>query len=187
LDDDAYWLPGTIERLIRDLEANPHLALVSAWHGARSPEPLVNGFRSIDAYRHERLPRPDAPLGSAPLVVDCAFVGMHVAVHRTELLERLGSNPFTVAADDTAGEDVAFCKRIAEQGGTIAMDCTIAVWHVGIGSVNSEEQALAFVPYIPPCRIVNGVPQPMAGEAKRVVDRRFYGERVTRAIIAGFA
>jgi hypothetical protein len=145
-DDDAYWPAHAIPRLVSHLDK---FDLVSALHGKRGPGSHVLAFTRNDDGSFTSILMPEQT--PEPKLVACDFVGSHIMIHRTALLDALPSRPFDLI-DGRCGEDSAFCTRVRAAGFTIAIDATLQVAHI--------EKGFAFLPGVEPFRIVGGKPVP---------------------------
>ncbi len=157
LDDDAFFEPGTVERLLAAIRAQPSIDMLAAFACDRKPFCSPNAFRLHgDRYvalveRSTQAPvalpawAPRYSIGEIVPIDACAF---HAVLMRTALLERMGAAPFALAREDAYGEDLQFCRRARAAGAHLALESGASVAHV------DAESGLAFLPYKPPGRIV---------------------------------
>ncbi len=143
-DDDAWWPAGTVEQMIVTLRDNPTVDLLAASFGERIPFCKPGAFRKD--FSDAVVPGVNCSLGD---VVPVKTVGGHFLLHRAALLEKVGPDPFNVPSDHRFAEDMAFCKRIRDVGGTVAVATGIVVAHV------EASTGLAFIPGARPGRIVD--------------------------------
>ena len=138
IDSDCWFEPGTIETKIRALITTASVSVVAAYCSGRLP------FSASLAFANGTSLYPVA-LGE-PVPIDWAT--MHLVVHRRSLLDRLGDHPFTLGEHDL-GEDQAFYRLVRECGaGKIVV--------LNSGSVVAHmDKGVAFLPGLPPGRIVN--------------------------------
>lgn len=96
----------------------------------------------------ESYPKPgiDCTMRSLVEIEVCSF---HFVMHRLDVLERVGANPFET--DGSCGEDVAFCRRVREKGGRIYCAPGLLVAHV------DPNDGVAYLPGEPPCRVEGNV------------------------------
>lgn len=157
LDNDAFFEPGSVERLLATMRAQPSIDMLAAFACDRRPFCSPNAFRLHDdryvALVERSTPAPFALPAWAPrysigeiVPIDaCAF---HAVLMRTALLERLGPDPFALPEGTEHPEDLQFCRRARASGALLAVDTGAPVAHV------ETESGLAFLPYKPPGRIV---------------------------------
>ncbi len=157
LDDDAYPEPGSIERLLATLRERGDIDMLAAFACDRRPFCSPNAF-ALHGERYVALVERDTPapfsipawapryrIGEIVPIDACAF---HCVLMRTELLARLGAEPFALPEHATYGEDFQFCRRARAAGARLAIDTGAPVAHL------EPERELAFLPYKPPGRIV---------------------------------
>jgi len=157
LDDDAFFEPGSVERLLATMRDAPAIDMLAAFACDRRPFCSPNAFRLHDdryvALVERSTPAPFALPAWAPrysigeiVPIDaCAF---HAVLMRTALLERVGPDPFALSHDSGYGEDFQFCRRARASGALLAVDTGAPVAHI------ESESGLAFLPYKPPGRIL---------------------------------
>lgn len=186
LDADAFFLVGTIERLMADLETLPEGSAIVPMHGRRTSEsdPLVH--RIVSPSILEVLSLPNAPPGSEPIIERADYTAFHLLVQRTSLLERMPNNPFSIRDGDWRCEDHTFCENLRSIGGGIFVDATCPTWHIGRGIVLNEadEVEIRDVAYCPgylPCQIVDGVPTVIEKFERSIGLHRNYGGAVADA------
>lgn len=139
-DDDAFWRPGTVTRLLNDLQ-QPGVDVVAGWFGGRSERANPKAFREDGSWP---VPGKDCALGD---VVEVAKVGFHFVAHRLAILNALGRDPFTLEGTGERGEDLAFCARVREAGCRIWADTGAPVAHVDDdGDGKRRENGLAYLP-----------------------------------------
>lgn len=144
IDDDAWWLPGAVERLIEPMRSVPNLAMVSGAFCARIPNSPTR------AYRRAGDPFSSVVLGrgcggrDVVLIEEC---GLHACAVRTSALRALGDRPFAIT---NVSEDLAFCRRLRDRGFTIG--CAIGVTFAHI----EADAGIAFVPDSGPVEIIEG-------------------------------
>jgi SEC-C motif len=141
VDDDAFWRPGTVLRLMKAL-ADPQIDIVAGWFCGRSAHAGPKAYKADGAW-----PRPgvegDCSDGD---IVEVARVGFHFVLHRMEILEQLGDNPFSLDNGEP-GEDLAFCKR--------ARDAGKRIWvHTGCPVAHVDDDGIAYLPGEGPMRVV---------------------------------
>lgn len=159
LDDDAYPEPGSIERLLATMRERRDLEMLAAFACDRRPFCSPNAF-GLHGERYVALVErntsapfaipewaPRYAIGDVVPVDACAF---HCVLMRTTLLERLGADPFALPQDARYGEDFEFCRRARAVGARLAVDTGAPAAHL------EPESGLAFLPYKPPGRIVEG-------------------------------
>jgi len=185
-DADAFFLAGTIERLIADLETLPGDSAIVPMHGRRTSEsdPLVH--RIVSPSILEVMSLPNAPPGSEPIIERVDYTAFHLLVHQTSLLERMPNNPFSIRDGDWRCEDHTFCENLRSIGGGIYVDATCPTWHIGRGIVlndagDVEIRDVAYCPGFRPCKIVDGVPTPVENFQQSVSLHRHYGPAVADA------
>ena len=157
LDDDAFFEPGSIERLLATMRAQPTTEMLAAFACDRRPFCSPNAFRLHDdryvALVERSTPAPFAlpawaprySIGEVVPIDACAF---HCVLMRTALLERVGAAPFTLPEGADHPEDIQFCRRARVSGALLAVDTGAPVAHI------ETKSGLAFLPYKPPGRIV---------------------------------
>jgi hypothetical protein len=151
IDADAWWLPGAVERLIEPLRHVPSLAMVAGYFCRRTPNaPAVANVRAGDASSAVVLGR-DCGENDVRMIAEC---GMHACAVRVSALRALGAHPFAVSM---VGEDLAFCKRLRDQGFAIGCAAGITFAHV-------EAAGIAFVPNSGPLTIADGRPRALTGD-----------------------
>lgn len=138
IDDDAAWEPGTLSDLVHLLREHPWRPdVVSACWADRKPFSMHSAFREFQW--HDAQPA---------LVRTRKGFGLHFAIHRADLLDRLGHAPFTCLPGKS--EDFSFCRRVAAAGGVLAMSSRNFVAHVDVATGE------AYLPGCRPGRIVEG-------------------------------
>jgi hypothetical protein len=137
VDDDAHWLPGTVDRAVKVLEDNPDVAMMIGAYCARAPHwpPLAmvtNGekLRVVNFLRHE-----------PGTLIDVDVCGLHWNLVRRELLTQLGDEPFNrlpateLLPKSPPGvllrEDESFCRRVLKIG-RVVVDRSLRVGHVDV-------------------------------------------------------
>ena len=125
VDSDAWWGPKTIAQAVAILTARPEIDLLAASFCTRVPFAPRMAWQS--ANDSESYPKPgiDCEMRSLVEIEVCAF---HFVLHRVDLLERVGPNPFE--PDGLCGEDIAFCRRVRSNGGRIFCAPGLIVAHV---------------------------------------------------------
>lgn len=145
VDDDAFWRPGTLRRAFESITSSGVDVLAGYFcaRGENAPPAAL--------YLDETAPRIGEQYEHGDIVgVD--RIGFHFVLHRLELLEKLGDDPFTPNLKDYpdgGGEDYAFCDRVRAIGGTIAFDSAALVAHV-------DDDGKAYLPYDTAYTIVGG-------------------------------
>lgn len=171
IDDDAYWLPGTIPKLLDALthrvpEETRAMSMVLPWFGIR----LTGDY--VDAYRSEKLKGNLALMYGRDVPLPClwpiSMTSTHFLVHRTAALDWLGSAPFKIYPDLDWAEDEAFCMRWRSAGGSIYLVGDVGVYHVQV------KTGLAYLPGAPgPFRVLDdGTPEPALDDP--VIETRAY-------------
>jgi hypothetical protein len=168
IDSDAFFLPGTLTMLIRELQQGPY-DLLAPLSGARVAGSSVQALR--DVYDRSSSPAPgvDCERGE---IVPVAMSTTHFLAHRASLLARVGPEPFGTgdAGDET--EDFFFCRRVREAGGRIAVHTGVPVFHV------DERNGAAYLPQFEPIAIVgSGIDANVPVEALPL-EQRSYGPRI---------
>ena len=179
-DDDAYWMRGTVTRLIAAVQAsrNPKRTVVAGLHGSREPMSQHHAYiRSVDGQTTDRLvtiPGVRAVgLRFASDLFECYVVGSHFFLHHVDLLDALGDAPFALPIDADFGEDFAFCDRVRSIGGTIVCDRSLPVFHC--------DGEFLFLPGCGAMEMVNGTPTPSRRYRGQGVEPRCYGSSVNVA------
>lgn len=140
VDDDAFWRPGTITRML-DTLAKPGVDILAGWFSGRCE------LSSPKAFRDD---------GSSPVVgVDCEIgnilqvkhVGFHFVMHTLDILKKMPENPFTITGEGT--EDAAFCDRAAEAGFKVWVDTAAMIAHV-------DDDGFAYLPGCEKMLVQNG-------------------------------
>lgn len=156
VDDDAFWRPGTILRMVFGLQ-NPQVDVLGGWFTGRSP------YAAPKAYRHDgSWPKPghETKIQDGD-IVEVASMGFHFVMHKLDVLEKLGPDPFEVKNQTEAGEDLAFCKRAREAG--------LRLWvHTGCPVAHIDDEGVAYLPGEGPM-IVSGT------ELQKIGSSRKYG------------
>lgn len=169
VDDDAWWRRGSVLMALQTMVEHPEIDVLAGWFGPRSAyaNPAMRNAQGS-------WPRPgiDCQLGD---VVEIDRCGMHWAIHRLDLLERLSitqldGKVFSLAPGDEA-EDYSFCRRVRESGGRIWAHTGIPVAHIG-------DDGQAFVPGEAPYRVVDD--ELLKSEQPTI---RFYGTDIEQAKI----
>ena len=147
IDDDACWMPGSIEELVSNLTALPDCSLVCGSFSERRPygNAIAGGFGRV------LQPGPPGQAGCNVFfgqVVPIEHCGFHFLVMRTAALRTLGPKPFDTLG--LRGEDYSFCHRLVSQGGKLACNPAVAAAHIEV------KNGLAFLPGHPPFKIEGG-------------------------------
>lgn len=157
LDDDAFFEPGTIERLLASLRMHPEIDMLGTYSCDRKPFCSPSSYISHDGALYPlvengmpatiQVPQwaPRFTTGDVVPIDVCAF---HGVLMRTSLLERVGPSPFNLEPNSGVGEDFNFCLRAKRIGAQLATDTGATVAHVDI------ENGFAFIPYRRPGKIV---------------------------------
>ena len=198
LDDDAFFEPGTIERLIASLRQHDEIDILGTYSCDRrpfcSPSSYVARDGALYAIVEKGMPTtvqvqqyaPRFTIGEIVEIDVCAF---HCVLMRTSLLERTGALPFNLAPKSGVGEDFNFCMRAKRAGARVATDTGATVAHVDI------ETGSAFIPYRRPGNIVENHfavrPDPRSSleiaaewRDKDIRARRRYGASLDRLFMA---
>jgi hypothetical protein len=163
-DDDSWWLPGTITKMIDTMKSYPMIDVLCGAFSARVP------FGSIRANRIAGIVSPPIPGVDCQLgeVVEVAECGMHFVIHRLSLLERVGANPFDRFGE--VGEDFSFCRRVKAAGLRIFCATAAVIAHL------DPRDGLAYVPGDAAMKIENNALVRITGEhlAPKTVEERTY-------------
>jgi hypothetical protein len=143
VDDDAFWRPGTVMRMLQSLVLAPNVDVLAGWFGGRS------AFAGPKCYREDGTwPRPGQPGDCEDGdVVEVHSFGFHFVMHRLALLEELGDNPFTVDGSGEPGEDLAFCARARAAGKRLWV-------HTGAQVAHVDDDGVAYLPGEGPMEVV---------------------------------
>ncbi|HEV2740818.1 MAG TPA: glycosyltransferase family 2 protein [Candidatus Elarobacter sp.] len=160
IDDDAWWFPGAVEALVRELKAQPSFAMLVGGFSKRIPHsPTVAYVRAGDASSALILGQNCLP----NTVVEIEECGLHACAVRTSALRALGPAPFALRSDK--GEDLEFCARLREHGFKIGCIPSVTFAHV------DDNVGAVFVPMMGPCEIADNRLRP--SQAKGVQTLRF--------------
>jgi GT2 family glycosyltransferase len=145
IDSDAFFLHGTLTLMIHALESSPSIDVLAGLFGPRAANQGATAFRDINDKNSYLVEDVNFTRGD---IVDVALVGLHFILHRVSLLRRLGPVPFG-APNGTVSDSAAFCGRIRDAGGRIAVATGIPIFHV------DERNGAAYSPGVGAC-IVDG-------------------------------
>ena len=179
VDDDAFWLPGTVGSFIRTMQERTDINILCSYYCKREPycapaafpkaleRKLLDGKPGLN---FARFTRDEWKPGQIDEIIGGS--GMHFTMHRLRVLEAVGSDPFT-PDENSLAEDIAFYQRCHKAGLRAVMDSRVPVAHVDVDS------GLAFVPLSPPKRVYGNQlidAEPGAYDGK--VRLRSYGAKV---------
>jgi hypothetical protein len=151
IDDDAWWLPRSIEALSNVLRQLPQVAMVAGSFSRRIPHTPATAWRIAGDPASALVPvRPGTAGGNCTWtdVVQIEECGLHACVVRTPAIRLLGDAPFSVLP--ALPEDQAFCQRLREHGFEIVCAPGIMFLHYDV------KTDLAYAPAQPPLRIEGG-------------------------------
>lgn len=161
VDDDAFWQPGTIKRLLGALQY-PEIDIVAGWFSGRSYNSPPKAIR-VDGTPPDPGKPGEVMDGGLAEVDRCGF---HFVLHPLSVFEKVGPNPFNLEGTDELGEDFAFCRRARNAGLRIWVHSGAPVWHVDDDGSGTEDTGLAYLPGVGPFRIVGGDPTSVASIRK---------------------
>ena len=119
MDTDMVFRLDDLERLLaHDLDVVSGLYMAGDGRLMAAPE-WVEGLRAK---------WPPTPEYEWPGLCEVVATGMGCIAIKREVFEKIGSEWFNYLP--TAGEDVSFCKRVADAGYTIWLDPTVKIGHV---------------------------------------------------------
>jgi hypothetical protein len=161
VDDDAFWRPGTITRMLDTLQ-NPQINVLAGWFSGRAP---ISGAKAFKDDGNPPIMGVDCEIGN---IVQVRHVGFHFVMHRIDVMKRLPPDPFTITGSGT--EDAAFCDRVHDAGMSVWVDTAAMVAHV-------DDDGYA---YLPGCEamVVQG------GQLIKTTPARKYGAGVDEAVAA---
>jgi GT2 family glycosyltransferase len=143
IDSDAFFLHGTLTLMMHAFETNPSIDVLAGLFGPRAANQGATAFR--DSSDEKSFLAEDVNFTRGD-VVDVALVGLDFILHRATLLRKLGPEPFGVP-NDALSEGAAFCGRIRDGGGRIAVATGIPIFHV------DERNGAAYSPGLGACVI----------------------------------
>jgi hypothetical protein len=143
VDDDAWWAPGTIERMIELLGRLHEFDVVAGWFTARAP------FFPPMAFREDDTPVTLEEGKTAPELIEVSLVGGHCLMHRVSLLAALSDDPFSIPAGSPDPEDFVFARRVRAAGGRIFVAPELPIAHI------EASTGLAYLPNIAAGRIID--------------------------------
>ncbi|HEY1882379.1 MAG TPA: hypothetical protein VGG51_05000 [Candidatus Cybelea sp.] len=188
VDDDAWWPVGRVDRAVKALEENEWVTMVAGVYSKREPysDAVAVTMETKTDGAGGKLYGYYFPLKYAPgELTKLRFTGAHWFLVRRDFLNLMGDEPFkrrtafreTLAGDKVAdpntlaSEDISFCVRLREAGGTIVTECSLLIGHVDVTTgkvyfVNS------------PAQIANRAEAPIyaKGYKQTPYDHRTYGE-----------
>jgi hypothetical protein len=174
IDADAFFLKGTFTMMIRALEQDPGIDLLSALCGTRSPHQKATALIKTGDRDSGLIPGVHGEPGA---VVDVELVPTHFLCHRVSLLRRLADQLPFGAADFPMTDDAFFSQAVRVNGGRMAVATGIPVFHV------DERNGNAFLPAHAAARIDDsGAIDTTVIVAPLEQEERTYGERVDRVI-----
>lgn len=139
VDDDAFWKPGTILEMMKRINA-PKTDIIAGYFSARAPyTACVAWYDTNDQVR----PGVNCEEGE---LVEVDRVGFHFVLHKLEVLEKLGPNPFTIEGSGEKGEDLAFCRRARQAGLHIRV-------HTGCPVAHVADDGVCYLPGVGPHRV----------------------------------
>lgn len=140
VDDDAFWRPKTILRMLDALK-EPDIDILAGWFTGRSAYAAPKAYKADDTW-----PSPGAGGYEEGGIVEVARVGFHFVMHRLEVLQRVGPDPFFLLGTQERGEDLAFCAR--------ARDAGLRIWvHTGCPIAHVDSTGVAYLPGEGPMRV----------------------------------
>lgn len=170
IDSDAFWRPETLARMRTTMNLRPDIAALSACASVRIPNRPPMAWTCLSDARTV-LSEEDVASGEVFRVEGTAF---HFILHRFEVLERLGPDPFNVI-DPLCGEDLSFCSRLKSAGLSLAVDASALVGHV-------DADGLCYYPYREAGRIIDGRFDETPGVYRRYEYRTFGVKAIDDAI-----
>lgn len=127
--DDAWWSIGTVETLIAELREHPEVDVVVPMLSVREANKPCAAWRETGVGAEQM----SVGMNCAPnSLVAIQWADLHVALVRTSVLPRMGEDPFR--PDGPFFEDLTFCKRLREVGGTLALSTHVEAAHVDADS-----------------------------------------------------
>lgn len=126
-DDDAWWPEGAVGETVRALRATPQLDAIFGKFGGRVPYSKPFAYRKADD--SESYPKENIDCGFGDLVV-IERAGFHWVVMRLSLLQRVGTNPFSIPENGDLPEDFAFCDRARAAGAKLAVGMGAPIVHI---------------------------------------------------------
>lgn len=142
-DDDAWWLPGSVEKLLALMHECPRLSALVPMACARAVEAPCMAGRQDEDWNVPIFPSEYGPDELLPV----SWAGAHVMLLRGEVLRQVGADPFAPLEHAPVSEDLAFCQRLVRAGHQLALSTAVTVAHV------DADHGLAFVPEGWPLRI----------------------------------
>lgn len=141
-DDDAFWSPGTVTRMIVALQ-DRDVDIVAGFFSGRAPLTAPKALRLDGTWPRVGV---DGDVQDGQLA-EVAKVGFHFVMHRLEVLDRLPDEPFTPEGTDEEGEDFAFCERARAAG--------LRIWtHTGCLVAHVDDDGVAYLPGEGPMKVV---------------------------------
>ena len=142
-DDDAWWPPGTVAKMVDTLKQYPQIGLLSGSFSNRMPFSSIMTNRIAGIHSPPK-PGVDCQLGEIVEVAECGF---HFVMHRLSMLEALGPNPFEPF--EGVSEDLSFCRRVREAGLRIFCATGALIAHI------DPSDGVAYVPGDAAMRVEN--------------------------------
>ena len=125
VDDDAFWLPGTISKMIDTLRTYPQIDVLSGAYCTRLPFYTMIGNRTAGKLS------PPVPKQVGE-ICEVQEVGMHFVMHRIKLLSKVGPDPFNRI--ENMPEDYSWSRHVREAGGRLFIATGANVAHVDANS-----------------------------------------------------
>jgi hypothetical protein len=172
IDSDAFFVRGTLTRMMRTLEEHPSIDVLAALFGPRVAKHGAAAFRKLSDRESVLVPGVNCERGD---VVDVEQVGFHFTLHRVSLLRALGPNPFGEPSENTS-DDAAFCWRIHAGKGRIAVATGIPVFHV------DERNGAAYAPGADAVGIDGDAIDATHVPDELPLESRSYGDRINAII-----
>jgi|SRR5579872_5894360 len=157
VDDDVFWLPGTVAKMIDTMRAYPQIEVLSGAYGPRLPFARIHANR-VAGRMTPPTPGVNCQLGEIVEVQEC---GLGFAMFRLDMLSKLSADPFDTITDSEIGdlgEDFSFCRRVRKAGLRIFCATGAVIAHV------DPRDGVAYIPGDTPHRVIGRELHRISGE-----------------------
>lgn len=165
LDDDCWFPAGTVTKMLAIMSKHKEIDMLVGHYGPRQAGCMPH---------LHRLPGKRERKTAHGKIVELEKGGLHIALHRIELLDRLPSAPFSPLPPDHIGEDFAFCKRIRDAGGRIFTPLDLPIGHV------DHRDGLVYFPGCAPAQLVDMNTFVFTEKPALAIEERSYGAQLDR-------
>jgi GT2 family glycosyltransferase len=131
-DDDAMWSAGTIRRAVEYFRAFPKIDILAGYFCIRAAYVAPAATKEALHIRCEIEPDEQG-------LIEVEDVGFHWLMHRLNVLEAVGPDPFSCFQGKT--EDNSFCQRARNAGFRIFVATDLRIPHVDV------QKGTAYLPY----------------------------------------